>query len=504
MRKILCALALFLLATALWGIRTASAQSGGFPDKSCVCHAIALDKARGWEGDECGEPIYKNANCGVGDNVNKEAYISDSFRDNACALSGEILGTGKTNCSKKLAGFVQNAAVGSIASYIDTMYANPPATTMEYAYDLLHNAGFVKPAYAQGIGYSGLMPLLPIWKAFRNISYIILVFIMVVLGFMIMFRMKVDAQTAISIQSALPGIIITLVLITFSYAIVGLLIDLMYFLILAIISIFHQSGILLDTKFLSGEIFQMEEQSAREFYLNSNIVSLWTTVWSKENFEALPNALVTLDWFSSVHEADNWLKAASGSIVGFVFVNIGGGIIMYFLTAMALLFTFVRLLFMFINAYIQIILATILAPFYLMLGAIPGRSAFQNWFLGLVGNLIIFPAATALFIIGNSLSALALSGEYGTIWSPPFIVGPTAEGNATNILVGLIGLGIILLTPGILSTLKGSFAPKSALPISPGILFRPVASTVQTVGGLAQQHYALRPLIPKRWQGKPV
>jgi len=45
---------------------------------------------------------------------------------------------------------------------------------------------------------------------------------------MIMFRIKINPQTAITIQLALPKLIITLLLITFSYAIAGFMIDIFY------------------------------------------------------------------------------------------------------------------------------------------------------------------------------------------------------------------------------------------------------------------------------------
>src|SRR5258708_14361646 len=45
---------------------------------------------------------------------------------------------------------------------------------------------------------------------------------------MIMFRVKISPQVVVSVQSALPKIAIALVLVTFSYAIAGFLIDIMY------------------------------------------------------------------------------------------------------------------------------------------------------------------------------------------------------------------------------------------------------------------------------------
>ena len=62
-------------------------------------------------------------------------------------------------------------------------------------------------------------------KAFRNFAYVLITLLFIIMGLMIMFRVKIDPRTVVSFQSALPKIIMALILVTFSYAIVGLLID---------------------------------------------------------------------------------------------------------------------------------------------------------------------------------------------------------------------------------------------------------------------------------------
>lgn len=127
--------------------------------------------------------------------------------------------------------YFANTVTGKTVEGIAYLYYNKPVDTQQFIAYYGQKAGIVKPAYAQGIGFSGLSPILPLWRAFRNVAYGFLIFVLVVIGFMILFRMKIDPRTVISVQNALPRIIITLILITFSYAIVGLLIDVMYLLI---------------------------------------------------------------------------------------------------------------------------------------------------------------------------------------------------------------------------------------------------------------------------------
>jgi len=120
----------------------------------------------------------------------------------------------------------KGGAVGMVSNLVGGLYATQPASSVEYLADLGSRLGLAKPAYAQGFGWTAFSPVLGLWKLFRNIAYLFFVIIFVVIGFMIMFRAKINPQTAIGIQNALPRIIVTLLLITFSYAIAGLIIDL--------------------------------------------------------------------------------------------------------------------------------------------------------------------------------------------------------------------------------------------------------------------------------------
>src|SRR5581483_6429401 len=87
-----------------------------------------------------------------------------------------------------------------------------------------------------------LSPLFPIWTYVRNLAYLCFVILFIFIGFMIMFRIKIKAQTVATIQNTIPRIIIAIILITFSYAIAGFLIDLMY----VVIGIFVYMGLTLD------------------------------------------------------------------------------------------------------------------------------------------------------------------------------------------------------------------------------------------------------------------
>ena len=64
-----------------------------------------------------------------------------------------------------------------------------------------------------------------LWGQSRNIAYMFFVVAMIVIGFMIMFRNKIGGQVLVSISNSIPQLIICLVLVTFSFAIAGIMLD---------------------------------------------------------------------------------------------------------------------------------------------------------------------------------------------------------------------------------------------------------------------------------------
>src|SRR4030043_143429 len=160
-------------------------------------------------------------------------------------------------------GQTETGMIETTISLITLFYSNPPASGVQYLADLGRKLQIVRPTYAQGEGegWGRMVPFLEIWKAFRNITYVFFVLILVFMGFAIMFRVKINPQTVITIQSALPRVIIALILITFSYAIVGLLIDFMFVLAnLVFYTLGAKSG-LVDLFNIRDEIFKFIEST---------------------------------------------------------------------------------------------------------------------------------------------------------------------------------------------------------------------------------------------------
>ncbi|NMB57230.1 hypothetical protein GYA19_04850, partial [Candidatus Beckwithbacteria bacterium] len=363
-----------------------------------------------------------------------------------------------------------NSAIGVLATGISTMITTPPSSTTEYIADIGRNIGIVKPAYAQqGMGWDALEPVQKVWAAFRNIAYLFFVIIFIVIGFMIMFKSQIGQQGAITLQSMLPQIIITLLLITFSYAIASLVIDLIYFLIYLIASIFATSG-LADMKNLSatGDV-----NSATQF-INKNIFQLFADTILGGTVLNAAGSVNTL--------IENLIGGILGTGLGFL-----TSVVVYLIFAIAMLVSLFKLFFKLLLAYIGIIFSIIFAPFILLTNALPGSQAFMNWLKGIFANALVFPATAAMFMLAFALSGNGNLGSIVNSGSSKSLVLPFLAGGGVGIqsISALIGFGILMFMPGAIESIQKAIGVQGGMAGMMGQVMAPIAASSQFFGGLA-------------------
>jgi hypothetical protein len=324
--------------------------------------------------------------------------------------TGGTTSTGKTN----------QGAIGMLADMTGSLFTHPPASSVDYLAYLGRNLG-ISPAYAQGvgIGFQGLEPLIDIWKGFRNVAYFIFIIIFVLVGFAIMFRVRLNPQTVVSIQSALPKIVLTLLLITFSYAIGGLLIDLIYV----------------------GISFIFAVLGSTQVDIQTNIFSIFNQVW--QGFLGFGQFQPMLDFINQVIQYI--FSAYSGNSIFGIMINVLGTVIIM----IAILFSLVKIFFALITSYISIILGIILAPFMLLLEAVPGQKGFANWLKLMISNILVFPATIGIFSLTKVIST-RIGGAPGQLWVAPGI-GTYTSGNYIGFI---IAFGMLMATPSVISSIK--------------------------------------------------
>jgi len=353
------------------------------------------------------------------------------------SISTNILGSPDPEITFAMGG----SFVGGMNNLITAMYTNPPASSKEYFADLGTRLKIIKPTYAQGVGFEGLNPILGIWTTFRNLAYIFFTIIFILTGFAIMFRLKINPQTVVTIQNALPKIIISLILVTFSYAIAGFMIDLIYVVILLIFTLIGSEPI-----------------------IDQNIFGLTTRLlggWG--GFGDIFGALNTFTegLFTNI-------PGGVSQVMGFAIGGLGTAVI-----AVAIAFSIFKIFFSLLISYISIIAGVIFSPILLMLEAVPGQKGLNNWLKLMISNIIPFPLVAAMFGIGGKLME---SAGGGNLWVAPFI----GTNSTTASIQVLIGVAIVIATPTVISSVQKSIGAPGIGGIAAGVA-APIAAAGKLV-----------------------
>jgi hypothetical protein len=295
--------------------------------------------------------------------------------------------------------------------------------------------GIAAPAHAQaGFGYQALNAIVDQWSNFRNAAYALVAIFFVVIGFMIMFRMKISPQTVVTIQTALPKVIVTLLLITFSYAIVGFMIDLAWVLTLLFANLLGAPEIARDSLIndnVLGFIFDMAGPGFLTF-----VAIMGNTLWNIIGIATIP------------------LMPAVGLLALIIFLIFG----------IVILIAVIKIWIMLIKAFIYTVLYTIIGPLWILLGMLPGIRGIGSWFKAVITQIVVFPATAALLVMAytfmpsidtSSLESIiaSIQGFLGDLTASPMhlpLMGPTSVAQAKM----YIALGIITFTPKIAKTIQ--------------------------------------------------
>jgi len=323
-------------------------------------------------------------------------------------------------------------------------FATPPISGVKYFASVFKDAGLITNAQAQSFGFDvGLAPVQQVWAFFRNLAYAGFVIIFVVIGFMIMLRAKIDPQTVASVQTALPRIVIALILVTFSYALAGLMVDLLFVFTSLAVNVLNSSG----------------TNTAANVSTTNAFESIFV-LWSKTGDNLTKFVIETTKNINSV----------IGSIAG-VF-DWGLGWIIKIVLGVVFLFIAFRIFFMLIMAYVQIIILTIFGPIQFLFSAMPGQSPI-GWFKSMLANIMVFPTVVIMLSFADFLNGSFNNGR--------FFEAPLVGGYGAQSLAGLITFGIILMTPNVANMVKAAIEQK-AIPF--GVDFSSVASAGAVIGAV--------------------
>jgi hypothetical protein len=197
-----------------------------------------------------------------------------------------------------------------------------------------------------------------LWSVTRNIAYLGFVIVMIVVGFMIMFRSKIGGQTLVTVGNSIPKVVVGLILVTFSFAIAGLILD--------------AAGIFMG---IIGGVLGSDVPVHNFFKLLGGILGIGGGV----SVGALGIAGIVLVITTSLNVA--------GVIL----------IILALIVLCIVLFGAIKLWFTLVKTYFALLVNVIVAPLAIMAGSIPGNEAMTiNIFKSMLRNALVFPLAFAI------------------------------------------------------------------------------------------------------------
>lgn len=420
-----------------------------------------------------------------------ESWSNEAMTSNVVILfngmAGDIPeGVFETGSSKEKDSVINTFRPGGAFGTMTTMIAalnTPPASGIDYIAQVKDNF-LGKPAYAQGVGFNGLQFLLPLWRGFRNAVYVLASIIFVVIGLMIMLRVKISPQAVVTVQSAIPQLITTLILVTFSYAIAGLVIDISNFIqALVVALLFSVKGVP-----ISGNLFP-GWWGGNGIPILSDVINGITAFFVDKtgtfSFAHLSNPDLRDMQMLTYRAVPGWLSMVMlggllGSIVlGFLLGGVGavfgsgtnavfdgigrvvgggvGGVVGLFIPLIMCIIVaiwLIKLYFGLLKCYVTLIFKIVLAPLEIGMGAFPNaKMGFSSWILDVASNMAVFPVVGIFLVLLNMIIDAVAGTNVGTsslnsaVWAPSLISSGGISPTIISASIGLAGLALVSKLP---------------------------------------------------------
>lgn len=343
-------------------------------------------------------------------------------------------------------------------------------------YDESTTSTYAARSEASESGYQELMNsgIAPLWGTIRNLAYVFFVVVMIVVGFMIMFRSKIGGQTLVTLGNFLPGVITSLILITFSFAIAGLLIDIGAIITNLIAGIYGT-----DNVFGINSIGDMMKG------LVTGTVSSAAIGSAAGGAGVLGIGIITkLGVTAGLSLAGAPILATGAIGLGII------GILIALVIIGVVLVGAIKVVITLYKAYFGILLGVVIAPIQIMIGSFPGKGySISNWFKSLLKNVLTFPMVFAIVNLPNYLA-----NQTGISLSLPGKLSYSATDSADIGINGGTGSGIVMFVIRVVVLYFAAEAPKYLEAWFPSDTPKPVAeglanakaglSKIPLVGGM--------------------
>lgn len=454
-----------------------------------------------------------NTNPNVQQNLHTytQSVIIELLSSATCAISGmDILHSQQGGClgvnlNNGKIGYTKGPNKGLADAFIgmiSQLYV-APVSGSDYVNYVASNFRPAKQAYAAttGTGFNGLNPFIKIWTAFRNIAYLVYTVIFILIGIAIILRLKIGGNTPLTVQSILPKAIIGIILVTFSYAIAGFFIDIMYILTYLVVYIMapldapcFKDGTCfgggIDPQLIFNGLNRPPAEMVDKLYnwgpiqfgllyipirtsigLAHLMAQMLADLISGNGLaKTLPITWTLLILFGVIFNFPCFITHLGFGLGGFsppTYENLVGcatdavtpiaTLIIFIILYILLLWILFKVWFMLIKAYAKFLIDVILGPFRVIYDI-------NGWLRDMAANLLVFPVVLFMFLL-SKIFMDNLNPSDNSLFVPPMVGSLTTStdnifGAHTSILGAIAAFAILMLTPNAAEMTQG--AVKSA------------------------------------------
>jgi hypothetical protein len=412
-------------------------------------------------------------------------YLSDYYTNTYCVMGASIWG----NCAgRPISGTGSTASGGAlyqIAAFTDVLYEQQPASGIVWAMDEYNKIRGIdsltvyaqdpslSSSYYPGAGFQILSPVILLWQWARNLTYVAYIFILVVISFFILFRQSIGGQTLVTVTNSLPSIILSIILVTLSYAITGLFVDLITVGSNFISNVLITGPFAPGKEFINSQSFGIGDGSQKDiFYMQPDdpAMSVWG-IWGLSGAEFCKGSNCQASAILPAQGYDNALFSFVGTIaqgaVDAATANtpIVSNPLLVLLLGISAFMSMIKLFLALLKNYVTIIMYTIISPFIFLSAAIPSKTygTVLNYIKTLGAASLSFVAVYTLFlfivIIGRSAdSSGAIQAISGLNWAPPLLGYDYGQlGGRDGVLRMVIIYSLLLYSPTLPDAVKEFF-----------------------------------------------
>lgn len=379
--------------------------------------------------------------------------------DIACARTE----TDPVSRSEKILALIDSSSqgiVGGIGTATATLLQQRPLSGVDYIEQQVYaltNPGQVSaqepPAYYRGTGFDLLRPMQSFWGWSVNIVYSLMILIVIFVAFGIIFKTSLNGGVVVALQSAIPNIVLAMVLVPLSYAITGLFVDGITVGVNAVHQFLIGNGSPgndiyqnRNTEFPLGNLIAVQRGSSdpedwdRGLYVD-DIRLNWVYVSTNLGFiERLRPGIIAI---ASIFNLGDAAAALTGGLIGdvlTVLINLVFGIL--------LLWTGARIAWLLAGKYVAFLVGPLFAPFIFATVALPsGGTRMIFSYLKTIGAAsLYYIVAYAMFLLAMILASDYILVQVATVATPTFVppmIGLDAlnlGGGSNAIPQGLVGI----------------------------------------------------------------